>query len=138
MSDLVLKTLIASLFLIAAAGAFLTMMAVFGRPEKAAEAPRLRRIHRVLGWTAIGLLAPLVYFGLHFVQEMGDGMSTRAVFHLVLAESLVAVLLIKVLIVKVFRGLLKNATALGMAVFALVLVIYLVTAGFMLVHGFGG
>jgi hypothetical protein len=138
MSDIVLKILIASLFVVAAAGAFLTMMAVFGRPEKAAAAPKLRKLHRVLGWTAVVLLMPLVYLGLSFVKEMGDGMSTRAVFHMVLAETLVALVLLKVLIVKSYRGLLKNATALGMAVFALALVIYLVTAGFMLVHGFGG
>lgn len=138
MSDLVLKTLIASLFLIAAVGAFLTQMAVFGRPEKAAAAPKLRKLHRVLGWTAVVLLVPLVYLGLSFVKEMGDGMATRAVFHLVLAESLIAVLLLKVLIVKAFRGLLKNATALGMAAFALTLVVYLISAVFMIVHGYGG
>jgi hypothetical protein len=138
MSDIVLKTLIASFFVVAAAGAFLTMMAVFGRPEKAAAAPKLRKLHRVLGWTAVVLLVPLVYLGLSFVKEMGDGMSTRAVFHMVLAETLVALVLLKVLIVKSFRGLLKNATALGMAVLALALVIYLITAGFMIVHGFGG
>jgi hypothetical protein len=138
MSDIVLKTLIASLFVVAAAGACLTMMAVFGRPEKAAAAPKLRKLHRVLGWTSIVLLAPLVYLGLSFVKEMGDGMSTRAVFHMVLAETLVALVLLKVLIVKSFRGLLKNATALGMAVFGLALVVYLITAGFMIVRGFGG
>jgi hypothetical protein len=138
MSDLIIKTLIASLFLIAAAGAFLTMMAVFGRPEKAAAAPKLRKLHRVLGWTSVVLLVPLVYLGLSFVKEMGDGMSTRAALHMVLAETLLALVLLKVLIVKFFRGLLKNATALGMAVFALALVVYLITAGVMIVHGFGG
>jgi hypothetical protein len=43
-----------------------------------------------------------------------------------------------VLVVRFFKGFLKNAPALGMAVFALVLVVYLITAGFMLVHGFAG
>jgi hypothetical protein len=137
-SELVLKTLVASLFLAAAAGAFLTMMAVFGRPEKAAAAPKLRKLHRVLGWTSVVLLAPLVYLGLSFVKEMGDGMSTRATLHMVLAETLFALVLLKVLIVRFYRGLLKNATALGMAVFTLALIVYLLTAGFMLVHGFGG
>lgn len=138
MSDLIIKTIVASLFLAAGGGAFLTMMMVLGRPGKAAAAPTLRSLHRILGWTAIVLLVPLVSFGLHFVRQTGDGMSTRAVFHMVLAASLIAVLLIKVLVVKVFRGLLKNATALGMAAFGLALLVYLITAGFMLVHGFGG
>jgi len=138
MSELILKTIIASLFLIAGAGAFLTMMAPMGRPGGTGDPARLRKLHRALGWTAVVLLAPLVYFGLDFVKEMGDGMSTRAVFHIVLAETLIVLLLLKVLVVRFFKGFLKNAPALGMSLFVLTLVVYLITAGFMLVHGFGG
>ena len=138
MSELILKTILASMFLIAGAGAFLTMMTLMGRPGGTGDPAKLRRLHRTLGWTTVVLLAPLVYFGLDFVKEMGDGMSTRAVFHIVLAETLIVLLLLKVLVVRFFKGFLKNAPALGMAVFALALVVYLITAGFMLVHGFGG
>jgi hypothetical protein len=138
MSELILKTIIASLFLAAGAGAFLTMMTLMGRPGRAGDPAKLRKLHRGLGWTAVVLLAPLVYFGLDFVKEMGDGMSTRAVLHIVLAETLIVLLLLKVLIVRFFKGFLKTAPGLGMAVFALILVVYLITAGFMLVHGFAG
>jgi hypothetical protein len=138
MSELILKTIIASMFLIAAAGASLTMMTLMGKPGTAGDPAKLRKRHRILGWAAVALLLPLVYLGLDFVKEMGDGMSTRAVFHMVLAESLVAIILLKVLIVRIFRGLTKNATALGLAIFVLALVVYLIAAGFMLVHGFAG
>ncbi|MCK7476585.1 MAG: hypothetical protein M0C28_02750 [Candidatus Moduliflexus flocculans] len=60
---------------------------------------------------------------------MGDGMSTRAVFHMVLAETLIALLLLKVLVVRFFKGFVKNAPALGMALFVLTLVVFLITAG---------
>jgi hypothetical protein len=138
MSELVLKAIIASVFLTAGTGAFLTMMRLMGRPGGAGDPAKLRKLHRTLGWTAVVLLCPLVYLGLSFVKEMGDGMSTRAVFHIVLAETLIALLLLKILVIRFFKGFLKNATALGMALFVLILVVYLITAGFMLVHGFGG
>jgi hypothetical protein len=138
MSELILKTIIASMFLVAGAGAFLTMMTLMGRPGGTGDPARLRKLHRTLGWAAVVLLAPLVYLGLDFVKEMGDGMSTRAVFHIVLAETLIVLLFLKVLVVRFFKGFLKNAPALGMGLFVLLLVVYLITAGFMLVHGFGG
>ena len=138
MSELILKTIIASLFLIAGAGAFLTMMTLMGRPGRDGDPAKLRKLHRAFGWTAAVLLAPLVYLGLDFVKEMGDGMSTRAVFHIVLAETLIVLLFLKVLVIRFFKGFLKNAPALGMGLFVVTLVVYLITAGFMLVHGFGG
>ncbi|MCX6574559.1 MAG: DUF6529 family protein [Candidatus Aminicenantes bacterium] len=138
MSELILKIIFASMFVIASTGAFLTMMTLMGKPGGAGDPAKLRKLHRTLGWTAVVLLAPLVYFGLEFVKEMGDGMSTRAVFHIVLAETLIVLLFLKVLVVRFFKGFLKNAPALGMALFVLTLVVYLITAGFMLVHGFAG
>jgi len=47
---------------------------------------------------------------------------------------IIAALLLKVLIVRFFKGFLKNAPALGMALFVLTLVVYLITAGFYLVQ----
>ncbi len=65
---------------------------------------------------------------------MGDGLTTRGTFHFVLAMSLVAVLLLKFLVVKTYRQQMKFASALGMTLFALTLVIFLITAGFFLVQ----
>lgn len=134
MSDLTLKTIVASAFLLAGAGAFLTMMKIMGRPGAPGDVGKSRRVHKVFGWLYVALLVPLVYLGVDFIGEMGDGMAARAVFHMVLAETLIAVLLLKVLIVRFFKGFLRNAPALGMALFALTLVVYLITAGFFLVQ----
>ena len=134
MTDMTVKTIIAAFFLAAGTGAFLTMMAAMGRPERPGGGAKLRKAHRVLGWIYVPLLVPLAYLGLDFVKEMGDGMSTRAVFHLVLAVALIALVLLKVLVVRAFRGFLKHAPVLGLTVFALTLVIFLITAGFFLLQ----
>jgi len=134
MSDTTIKTIVAALFLAAGTGAFLTMMSLMGRPGKSGDTGKARKVHKVFGWLYVVLLVPLVYLGIDFLGEMGDGMSTRAVFHVVLAETLIALLLLKVLIVRFFKGFVKNAPALGMALFVLTIVIFLVTAGFFLVQ----
>jgi len=130
MSDMTLKTIIASAFLLAGTGAFLTMMRIMGRPGAPGDVGRCRKVHRVFGWLYVVLLVPLVYLGVDFVGEMGDGMSTRAVFHMVLAVTLIALLLLKILVVRFFKGFVKNAPALGMALFVLTLVVFLISGGF--------
>jgi hypothetical protein len=130
MSDYVIKSLLAVLLLGAALVAFLSMMARFGRPGDEARAARLRKIHGAAGYIYIALLAPLAFFGANFLTKMGDGLSIRGTFHFVLAMALIAVLFLKLLTVKTHRQLLKNAPALGMTLFSLTLIIFLITAGF--------
>lgn len=134
MSDMTLKTIIAAALLVAGTGAFLTMMSLMGRPGRTGDTGKGRKVHKVFGWLYIVLLVPLAYLGVDFVGEMGDGISTRGVFHVVLAETLIAALLLKVLIVRFFKGFVKAATALGMALFVLTIVLFLITAGFFLVQ----
>jgi hypothetical protein len=134
MSDYWIKTILASLLLGAGLTSFLTMMARFGRPGDEIRSERLRKLHKWAGYVFIALLAPLAYFGVDFLAEMGDGLSPRGTFHFVLAMALVAVLLLKFLIVKTYRQLLRYANTLGMTLFTLALVIFLITAGYFLVQ----
>ncbi len=138
MSDITLKTVIASAFLLAGTGAFLTMMRIMGRPGAPGDVGKGRKVHRVFGWLYVVLLVPLVYLGVDFIGEMGDGMSTRAVFHMVLAVTLIALLLLKILVVRFFKGFVRYAPALGMALFVLTLVVFLISAGFTLVQRLAG
>lgn len=130
MSDYWIKTLLAVLLMAAGLTAFLSMMARFGRPGDEARSERLRRLHKRAGYVYIALIVPLAVFGAGFLAEMGDGLSTRGTFHFVLAMGLVAILLLKFLAVKTYRQLLRYATSLGMTLFALTLVIFLITAGY--------
>jgi FtsH-binding integral membrane protein len=130
MSDHLIKSLLAVLLLGAGLAAFLSMMARFGRPGDEARSERLRRLHKVFGWIYVALLGPLAAMGIDFLAEMGDGLSTRGALHFVLASALIAVVLLKILVVKSYRQSLRYAQALGMTLFSLTLVIFLITAVF--------
>lgn len=133
-----IKTIIGAAFLIVAVGALLTMMTLMGGGERKGDPAKLRKAHKVLGYAYIVLLVPLAVIGLGFVRDMGDGMAVRGILHVVLAEALIAVLLLKWLVVRFFKGFLKGAPALGMTLFGLTMVIFFITAGFVVLRSFGG
>jgi hypothetical protein len=114
---------------------FLTMMALMGRTGERANAEKLRRLHKRSGIAFLVLLLPLAYFGADFLSELGEGLSVRAALHFVLAALLLAVVLVKLLIVRTYRQFLKYAPGLGMTVFVLTLVIFLITAGHFFLRG---
>jgi len=134
MSDYLLKSLIAMVLLAAGLAAFLSMMALMGKTERKTDPVRLRKFHHLAGYAFLVLLVPLVYFGAAFLSELGDGLTVRAVFHFVLAAALLALVLLKLLVVRVYKQFLKYAPSLGIAIFALTLVIFLITAGYYLLH----
>ena len=138
MSDYLIKSLLAVLLLGAGLTAFLSMMARFGRSGDEARAARFRKVHKVAGYIYIALLAPLAFFGAKFLVEMGDGLSVRGTLHFVLAMTLIAILLLKFLTVKTHRQLMKHAPVLGMTLFSLTLVIFLITTGYFFLQAAAG
>jgi len=135
MSEYLVKSLIGVVFLGTVLTSFFSMMALMGKAEHGTTPEKLRRLHKRSGFAALVLLAPLVYFGADFLAELRDGLSVRAVFHFVLAAFLLAIILVKVLVVLVYRQFLKYAPGLGMAIFTLTLVIFLITAGYFFRRG---
>jgi hypothetical protein len=138
MSDYLIKTMLAVLLLGTGLTAFLSMMARFGRPGDEARSERLRKLHKTAAYAYIALLAPLAVFGADFLVEMGDSLTPRGTFHFVLAMTLLAVLLLKFLVVKTYRQQMRYASALGMTLFALTLVIFLITAGYFILQSAAG
>jgi len=129
-SNFLIKALLAVILLGVSLTAFLSVMARFGRPGDEVRSERLRKVHKAAAYIYIVLLAPLAVLGTGFLIEMGDGLSTRGTLHFVLAAALLALIVLKLLVVKAHRQLLKHAPVLGMAIFSLTLVIFLITAGF--------
>ena len=138
MSEYWIKTIFATLLLGAGLTAFLSMMARMGRPGDEARLERLRKLHKRAGYAFIALLAPLAGLGAHLLAEIGDSLTARGTFHFVLAMTLLAILLVKFLIVKTYRQLLRYANSLGIALFSLTLVIFLITAGYYVLVSLAG
>jgi cation transport ATPase len=130
MSDYLIKSALAVLLLAAGTTAFLSMMARFGRPGNEARSEKLRRLHKKAGWVYVVLLVPLAIVGAGLLVELGDGLTIRAAFHFVLALALLAILKLKILVVKAYRQQLRYAPTLGMTLFALTLIVFLITAGY--------
>ena len=122
------------LFAVALAGAgiaaFMSQMIRMGRPDAKRDPGKLLRVHRWAGRLFIVLLVPLAFLGAKFWISAGDSLSLRAGFHVVLALSLLFVVLIKYLTVRAYRGFLRMAPTLGMTIFALMLLVFALSAGF--------
>ncbi len=130
MSENLVKSLIATALVMAGSGAFLSMMALMGRTERKADSQKLRKTHKLFGYVFVLLLVPLVLYGLDFLSEMGDALPLRGVLHVFLAYALLAILLLKILVARFYKQFLRLAPPLGMTVFVLTVVIFLITAGF--------
>lgn len=130
MSLYAFKTIFAFLLLAAAGTSFFSMMARFGRPGDEARSERLRRLHKTSGTVFMILLIPLAVAGGSFLVRMGSGLSVRGALHFLVAITLLAVLLLKYLTVKTHRQMMRFAPSLGMTLFSITLVIFLMMAGY--------
>ena len=138
MSLYVIKAIFAFLLLAAGTGAFFTMMARFGRPGDEVRSEKLRRRHKAFGWIYVWLLVPLVVGGGIFLVRMGNGLTIRGGLHFLIAVSLLTVLLLKVLTVKTHRQMMSFARSLGMTLFSVTLVVFLITAAYFLLLKIAG
>ena len=130
------KSVVAIIFLAFGLTAVICMLTLMGRTERKISATLLRRLHKIAGALFAVMFLVISYFCLHYVKMLGDGMSTRAVFHSVLALALFAVLALKLSIVQFFKQFLRWVPGLGMTVFALALTVFFTSGGyFLLVTG---
>jgi mono/diheme cytochrome c family protein len=130
MPILELKSYLAIPFLAAGIVAVLMMFDLMGRSERKLSPKFLRRGHKLAGLIFAVLLAILSYLCIKYVAAVGDRMSSRAVFHSVLALGLIGVLLVKILIVQFYREFMRFAPALGIITFILAFVVFFTSAGY--------
>jgi mono/diheme cytochrome c family protein len=130
------KSMFAIFFLAFGLIAVICMLILMGRAERKMGATFLRRLHKIAGGIFAVLYLVIGYFCLHYVEMLGDGMSTRAVFHGVLALALFIVLALKLSMVQFYKQFLRYVPGLGMTVFALAFAVFFTSAGyFFLVTG---
>jgi len=130
MSFFVIKTVLGWVFLAMGLLAVASMLTVMGKQEKKMPAAALRKIHKHAGRGFFLLMLINAVMGFRFWVISGDTLSLRAVLHAVLALGLVILLSLKVSIIKVFKNLLRYAPTLGMLVFSLGFIVFLISGGY--------
>jgi len=127
-----IKSIIAVVFIAISLSAAFSMLTLMGRVEKKTSPERLRRLHRLAGYLFAMLLLGLSALGISIVVRQGDSLPLRAVIHGFIGLFLVAVLFLKVLIVRSYRQFLRLMPALGLSIFVLSLVMFSMAVYFFL------
>jgi hypothetical protein len=132
-----LKSLLSLLLFIIAAAAMYAMFEALGRNTPSPSAERLKRFHKAIGYLYAALFIFISYLCIGFAAASRNDPSPRAALHIVIALSIIALFLLKVLYVRFFRQFYTQAKAIGViiGVFSFVLVglsggFYLVTSRF--------
>jgi mono/diheme cytochrome c family protein len=130
----VTKSIIAGILFIVGLLALLTMLSLMGKTERKSSPKSLRKLHKISGLVFTLLLLVNSYLGMKYWVAAGDQLSTRAVFHVVLALSLLIILILKIVIVQFYKQFLKFAPVMGITVFALSFVVFSISAGYFLLR----
>ena len=134
MSFFVIKSIIGGILFIAGLFALLSMLSLMGKTERKSSPKSLRKLHKISGLVFTLLLLVNSYLGMKYWVAAGDQLSTRAVFHGILALSLLIILILKIVIVQFYRQFLKFAPVMGLTVFALTFVVFSISAGYFLLR----
>ena len=130
--DLFAKTIVASLLLVFGFLATLTMFRLRGGGEKVRNPGRGLVLHKVFGFIFFILLLILTFTGMRYVAWGRGEPAARPVMHVILAAALFTVFVLKLLIVRFYRGLLGIVWALGVIVFVLTVLVFSTSAGYYL------
>ncbi len=136
MSFFVIKVILGSILFLSGLGATLTMLTLMGRAEKKTSPTTLRKLHKFFGFIFFLLLLILAFMGLRYWASVGDEISTRAVMHGILALALFIVFFTKVAIIQYFKQFLKMAPTLGLIVFSLSFVVFVISGKYYILRGY--
>jgi mono/diheme cytochrome c family protein len=127
-----IKSILAVVLLLAACYTMYTMFMVFGRTPDAERVVLLKVRHRTAGYLYVVLLLAITYLCVDFVIAARTDPSPRAALHILLALSIIALLLAKVLFLRFFRRFYEQAKAIGTIVGIMSVVLVALTAGYYL------
>ena len=136
MSFFITKVIFGTIFFLSGLGATLTMLILMGRAEKKTRPTTLRKLHKFFGFIFFLLLLVLAFMGLRYWASVGDDISMRAVMHGILALALFIVFFTKIAIVQFFKQFLKMVPTLGLIVFCLSFVVFVISGKFYILRGY--
>jgi len=134
MSLFMVKSIIAVAILTAGLASLISMLYLMGKTERKSSPEFLRKLHKTSGIVFALLLLVNSYLGMRYWVMTGDSISTRAVFHGVLALALLILFFLKISIIRFFKQFLKLAPVMGLIVFALCFVVFSTSAAYFLLR----
>jgi mono/diheme cytochrome c family protein len=129
MTIFLIKSLFALLLLVPAVYGMYTMLEVFGRNAPAERAAQLKKRHRVSGWTFVILFSLISYLCIVFLAASRAEPSSRTALHILLALVIIALFIVKVLFVRIYRQFYGVARTIGIALGVLVMALVGMSAG---------
>lgn len=130
MSLFLIKSILATFFLLAGLISIISMLTLMGRSGRKVSANFLRKTHKISGFVFCILLIVISYFCIKYWVTAGDQLSARAISHGILALALIITFILKVSIVQFYKQFLKYVPVMGMLVFALSFIVFSTSAGF--------
>jgi mono/diheme cytochrome c family protein len=106
-----------------------TMLEVFGREAAAERAGLFKRRHRVSGWVYVLLVLVVSYLCISFLAATKVEPSPRTAIHILLSFLIIALLAVKVLVVRLYRQYYALAKTIGIALGVLTFSLVGVSAG---------
>lgn len=134
MSLFTVKSIIAMAILTAGFISLVSMLSLMGKTERKSSPEFLRKLHKISGFVFAVLLLVNGYLGMRYWVMTGDSISTRAVFHGVLALALLVLFFLKISIIRFFRQFLKFAPVMGLTVFGLCFIVFSNSAAYYLLR----
>ncbi len=121
-------------FVLVGLAGVLAMLESFGNPNSRFPEKTLTTIHRTAGYLFTILYLLLLFFMLKRIVESPEPLTPLQTIHAILGVAIFPLLLIKILIVRRFKGLSKQLPFFGLTIFTLAVSLNVVTAGFFLLR----
>jgi mono/diheme cytochrome c family protein len=129
MTIFLIKSLLALFLLVLAGHGMYTMLEVFGKNASAERAAQLKKRHKVSGWTFVILFSLVSYLCIVFLAVSRAEPSPRASLHILFAFVIIALFIVKVLFVRVYRQFYGVARTIGIALGVLTMALVGISAG---------
>jgi cytochrome c553 len=129
MTIFMLKSLLSLLVLVLAAYGMYSMFEVFGREAPVERVALIRRRHKISGWAYVFFFVLVSYLCIGFQVVSKAEPSPRTALHIMLALVIVALFIMKVLFVRVYRKFYDTAKTIGISLGILTFVLVGLSAG---------
>ena len=128
-----LKSLLSLLLFAIASVAMYAMFKVLGRSTPPLSTERLKRLHKASGYLYVAVFVFISYLCIGFAAASRGEPSPREALHIVLALSIIALFLLKVLYVRFFRQFYGGVKTIGVLLGIFTFVLVGLSAGFYLI-----